>query len=64
VFGHRLSWLGVLAVVQVGDCQGALLYFRAVLCAAFAARIVAVWIGSGWTNPLIGPPWMLAVARR
>jgi hypothetical protein len=42
----------VLAVVLAGDCQGTLLYFRAVLCAALAARVAVVLIRSSWTNVL------------
>jgi len=46
--------LSVLPVVLAGGCEGTLLYFRAVRCAALAARVAAVRIGSSWTNVFDG----------
>jgi hypothetical protein len=42
----------VLSIVAAGRCAVTLLYFRAVLCAALAARVAVVLIRSSWTNVL------------
>ena len=60
---HDLVTAGHIAVPPrpgpaPGGCQGLLLYFCAVLCAALAARGVAVWIGSSWTGFSDWSAWM------
>ena len=50
MFGSRPSQISALLVVLAGDCQAALLYFRAVWCAELAARASAVQLGSCWTD--------------